>query len=256
MGARGEGKGESMTDKPMWKVFTHDFCSPIQGGKPIWDGSVPFVLPAVTLDDSDVGCGAGWNFVDSIASGFQIAGMWPSGRPSSVFLVEPSGDLIQRGGKWRSSGGKILRLATQIEITQGVEEFSKVFNGFESEMASEQLAWRYALGRPESNEKAAVEGLEKALRKRGLKWTLKKYETARATWAAWATRDAWATWDARDARDALTQFFVGAQNWVESPRDFLTAGIRDAYANGLELALPTEKDVLGYALARPPERNM
>jgi len=36
-----------------WKLFTHDFCSPLQGGKPACDGSLPFTLPSVKLDMSD-----------------------------------------------------------------------------------------------------------------------------------------------------------------------------------------------------------
>src|SRR6266850_2502811 len=228
-----------------WKLFTHDFCSPLQGGKPVWDGSLPFTLPIVKLDTGDKECSHGWNFVDDLAKGFQIAGMWPNGRPSCVGVIEPSKDAIQRKDKWRSSGGKIVRFATEIEIAQGIEQFSKVFKGFESEMASEQIAWRYALGRPENNEAAVVEGLEKALAHRGLKWTVKKYGAARDAWAAWAA------WDARAARAAwaaLIHFFAGAKKWVPASPDMLTAGLRDAYINGLEIALPTEKDTLGYAM--------
>ena len=165
--------------KMFYKIFTHDFCSPLQGGKPIWDGSLPF-----KLDTSETECSYGWNFTDDLAKGFEIAGMWPNGRPSCVTIIEPSEDLIQRGNKWRSSSGKIVRFATEVEIAQGIESFSRVFTGFEKEMTGEQIAWRYALGRPENNEAAVL----------------------------------------------------------------LTLGIRDAYANGLEIALPTEKDTLGYAM--------
>lgn len=33
-----------------YKVFTHDYRSPVQGGDPVWDGTVPYVLPATPLD--------------------------------------------------------------------------------------------------------------------------------------------------------------------------------------------------------------
>src|SRR5579863_3122125 len=85
--------------KMFYKLWTHDFCSPIQGGKPVWDGSLPFTLPPVTLDISDVECGAGWNFTDNLAKGFKIAGLWPNGRPSLVSIVEPTDDMIQRKDK-------------------------------------------------------------------------------------------------------------------------------------------------------------
>ena len=246
-----------------YKLWTHDYCSPLRGGKPAWDGTLPFTLPTVELDTSAAECERGWNFVDDLAKGFQIAGMWPNGRPSCVSIIEPSEDAIHRGDKWRSSSGKIVRFATEVEIAQGVQQFSKVFKGFESEMASEQISWRYALGRPENNEKAVVEHLEAALEKRSLKWTVKKYKTARDAWVAWdaraawdawdarAARDAWdarAAWAARDAWDALIHFFAGAKKWISAPPDLLTTGLRDAYINGLEIALPTEKDILGYAM--------
>lgn len=67
-----------------YKIWTHDFCSPLQGGKPVWDGSMPFTLPTVKLDTGSEECSHGWNFVDDLAKGFEIAGMWPNGRPSCV----------------------------------------------------------------------------------------------------------------------------------------------------------------------------
>jgi len=301
-----------------YKLWTHDFCSPLQGGKSVWDGSLPFTLPTVKLDTGTEECSHGWNFVDDLAKGFQIAGMWPNGRPSCVSIIEPSEDAIQRGEKWRSSSGKIVRFATEVEVAQGIEQFSKVFNGFESEMANEQIAWRYALGRPENNEAAVMEGLEKALAHRGLKWTVKKYGdtwdaraawdtwdaraardtcdawaaraawdtcdawAARAAWdtcdawaarAAWDTCDAWAAraardacdawaaraardtcdaWAARAAWDALIVYFSSKKGWTKDPADLLTLGLREAYANGLEIALPAGKDQLGFAMKERP----
>jgi hypothetical protein len=270
-----------------YKIWTHDFRSPLQGGEQLWDGSVPFELPKVKLDTSDAECGAGWNFVESIEQGFQIAGMWPTGRPSVASIVEANGDAIQRGNKWRSSNLKVVGLATEVQVAQAIERFSQVFKGFESEMANEQIAWRHALGRPENNKAAVVEALEKALSHRGLKWELKEYgdawdardaRNARAVWAAraaWDARDAraawdawdvwaaWDAWDARDARDAraardawaaraaraaLIVFFASKKGWIKEPADLLTLGLREAYANGLEIALPTGKDELGWSM--------
>jgi hypothetical protein len=267
-----------------YKIFTHDFCSPLQKGKPVWDGSVPFDLPQVALDTSDAECAAGWNFVDSIGGGFKIAGMWPTGRPAVVAVVQANGDAIHRNNKWRSSTLKITRIAREIEIAQAIQSFSEVFGEHKNEMANEQIAWRYALGRPENKKEAVVENLEKALAHRDLKWKLKEYKTAwdaraaRAAWDVWdarAARDAWAAraardardaraawdaraaraawdaWDARaawDARDALILFFAAKQRWIKESADLLTVGLRDAYANGLEIALPVAKKTLGYAL--------
>ena len=246
-------------EKQFFKIFTHDFKSPLQGGDVTWDGSLPFDLPKVRLDTSDTECGAGWNFVDSIATGFRIAGMWPAGRPSIVALVEPGGDAIQRKNKWRSSTLRIRNLASESQIAIAIEEFSQVFKPFESDIAFEQLQWRYALGRPENKEAAVVEGLKKALAHRGLKWTVKRYEDARAAWDAWAAwdardaRDAWAAraaWAARDAWAALSVFYASKKEWIKQPADLLTVGIRDAYQNGLEITVPTGEHKLGYVMAK------
>ena len=237
-----------------YKIFTHDYCSPLQGGKAVWDGSVPFQLPPVALDTSEAECAAGWNFCESIEDGFQIAGMWLTGRSSVVAVVEANGDAIKRGNKWRASAPKIVGLASEVEICKAIERFSKVFIGAEAEMASEQIAWRYALSRPENNKAAVVEALEKALAHRGLKWELKEHANARDAWAAWAALDAWDALDARvardawDARDALTVFYAAKKRWIKEPADLLTTGLREAYANGLEIALPISSNKLGWSM--------
>jgi hypothetical protein len=42
------------------------------------------------------------------------------------------------------------------------------------------------------------------------------------------------------------------QGWVDTPAELLTVGLRDAYRAGLAIAVPVEKDVLGWAMAPPP----
>ena len=52
-----------------WKLLTHDFRPPVQQGEPVWDGlTLPFQLPTVRLDASDVECSFGWNFVEDLAT--------------------------------------------------------------------------------------------------------------------------------------------------------------------------------------------
>ena len=234
-----------------YKIWTHDFCSPLQGGKPVFDGTLPFTLPKVILDSSEEKCAAGWNFTDNLAKGFEIAGMWPNGRPSAVTIIEPSEDLIYRGGKWRASGGKLVRFATEVEVAQAIEQFSAVFGELKSDMAHEQIQWRHALGRPERNEAAVVEALEKALALRGLtEWTVKKHGDAGDAGDAWAARAARAAWA---ARDALILFYTSKKKWIESPANLLTDGWREAYTNGLEVALPTSPKTLGYTMMKGPQ---
>src|SRR5689334_16120518 len=108
-----------------YKVLTHDFRSPFYPEEPLCDGETfPVELPSVKLDTSDDECGAGWNCVTDLAGGFRIAGLWRTGRPAQVVLVQPSADVITRGDKVRSSGLTLLRMATAAEIVDGIKVFS------------------------------------------------------------------------------------------------------------------------------------
>jgi hypothetical protein len=66
--------------------------------------------------------------------------------------------------------------------------------------------------------------------------------------AAWDARDAWDAWDARDARDALIVEYAALQGWTDHDPLLLTTGLRDAYWNGLALAVPTGPNELGWAM--------
>ena len=223
-----------------WKIWTHDRRSPIQGGEPAWDGAFPHDLPEVTLDTSDAECGDGWNYCREMADAFRIAGMWPTGRPPLITLVVPAPDVIHRGNKSRASTLRLVRLATEDEVRHGVVNFSQVFEPHADVMAEEQLAWRAALGRPRRDASAVESGLIAALAARGLKWKPVRHAT---------TQDARAAWDAWDARAALTLSFAARQGWVKYDPALLTVGIRDAYASGLEVAVPTGPNELGWVMA-------
>ncbi len=268
-----------------WKLLTHDYRPPLQGGEPIWDGkALPFSLPRVHCDSSSVECGAGWNFVRTIEDGFRIAGLWRDGRPATVLAVEPDGKYFERGNKLRCASLSLVRRATDDEVYSAIGEFSKVFGAHAEAMALEQRLWWQALGRPLLDPGAVVIGLQAALDARGLQWRLKEFSSetaawdawdawaardawdardardARAAWAAWDARAAWAAWDARDARDAraawaaLTVQFAARSGWIALAHDKLTVGIRDAYRNGLAVAIPTGKDELGWAMGSAKEQ--
>ena len=205
-----------------YKILTHDWRPPVQGGEPLCDGTLPVTLPKVTLDTSTADCGAGYNYCDSLTTAARIAGLWPSGRPSRCLVVEPSADAIARGDKRRCSSLTITRLCTDDEIRGAMRDLVASWAGAHAdELVAEQWAWYVALGRPLRDAAIVEAGLRAALEKRGLAdWTLKLYEAAPAdrdawdawdawnAWAAWNARDAraawdaWATWDARDARAA------------------------------------------------------
>lgn len=237
-------KQNNETDQTFWKILTHDFRPPLQGGEAVWGGkTLPFKLNGVTLDTSNNECAAGWNFVDSIEAGFNIAGMWRTGRPSQVLVVHPSQDKIHRGNKWRASQLTIERLATNLEIESGIERFSECFGAFKSEMSHEQILWREALSRPINDINKVTKSLEIALKKRGLDWKLKQFDAARDA------RDAWDAWD------ALTVNYASLDKWITYPHDLLTTGIRDAFLHGLEIAIPVSDKTLGFAISEASNLN-
>ena len=84
-------------------------------------------------------------------------------------------------------------------------------------------------------------------------WAVRAVWDARDARAARAARAAWAVWDARDARAAwdaraaLTWHYAARKGWIGGSADKYTVGIRDAYAHGLAIALPTGPNELGWA---------
>ena len=225
-----------------WKVLTHDYRSPIQGGEPLFNGTLPYRLPVVRLDVGPAECAAGWNFTDNLATALRIGGSWPDGWPSTAFEVEPSADMIQRDDKHRASSLRLVRAATAEEVSIAVLELSAAFGTHAETMCREQMAWRGALARPQRDPVLVLAGLKTALNVRSLDWTVKKFGDARNAWDAWdaqAAQDAWA---------ALTVYYASLMQWITDPPDLLTVGIRDAYSAGLVIALPTGPQELGYAM--------
>lgn len=270
------------------KVVTSDYRPPIRGGDPIWDGTPGFVLPKVALDRGREECSYGWNFCLDPVTAVRIGGLWPDGRPAVLLHVETVGDYVERGDKCRAESLRILGPYETAEVHDVIARLSVVFAPHADDMAAEQLAWYEALGRPRRNLRDVEQGLRRALAARGLSdWRLQRFDSSKAVWDAWdarATRDAWDAWDARDtqaardawvawdawaardardardawaARDAwdawdawaaLTVHFAGIQDWIDDDPALLTTGIRDAYEAGLELAIPSGPNELGYVM--------
>ena len=127
-----------------WKIFTHDYRSPIQCGAPVWDGSYPHVLPEVDLDTGPEECAAGWNFCRDMQTAAKIAGYWRSGRPSVICEVKADGSAISRGDKCRASSLTLLREASKGEILAAM---GAPFGELGAVMAKEQWLWRVAFCR-------------------------------------------------------------------------------------------------------------
>ena len=238
-----------------WKVLSHDYRPPIQGGEPLWDGvTLPVTLPVTRLDKSEADCAEGWNYCGSLATALKIAGLWRDGRPVVAVRVEASADAIERQTKRRASQLTIVARAANVDIEAAIRELSEPFGAFADDMTREQMAWYIALGRPLRDEVAVEDGLSHALKKRNLDWKTRRFDSAWAAWdarAAWAAWDAWAArdaWDAWDAWAAMTVHYASLNGWIEYAPGYLTDGLRDAYRNGLALALPTGPNELGWAM--------
>lgn len=234
----------------LYKVLTHDLRSPIQRGEPIFNGSLPFVLPKVKVDESKETCAAGWNACKEGHIALKIGGLWPNGHPSRLFRVETDHPVIVREDKCRFSTGTLVEEI--LDVRPHFLKMSEFFGDLAEEITEEQMAWRAALARPGNDPKEVEEELKKTLEIRGLKdWTLKQFPTARAARAAWAD---WADWAARADRDAwaaraaLTVWYAAKRKWIKGPDNLLTAGLREAYMAGLEIAIPTGKTELGWAM--------
>ena len=228
-----------------WKAWTYNLASPVRGGDPVWDGTVPYRLPTVELDRSAAECGAGWNYCATPEQAMRVAGLWRDGWPIRLTRVTASPDAIERGGKRRVSQLTLERWITPAEAVAALGRVAD-FGQHADRMAREQWEWTLALERPQRDEPAVRRCLEVALAARGFDWRVRRFE------AAWAARDAWAAWDAWDARDAWAALTVCAAALAGAcviPADRLTTGIRDAYQCGLDLALPAGPNELGYVMS-------
>ena len=92
-----------------YKVVTHDWRPPVQGGDPICDGRLPYTLPIVEVDSSAVECAAGWNFAREPHTALRSAGLWPDGEPSRLLVCEVGDKGVKRGNKLRRATGVLLR---------------------------------------------------------------------------------------------------------------------------------------------------
>jgi len=215
-----------------WKVLTHDYRPPIQGGEPIWDGVPGVMLPRVALDTSDAECAAGWNFTARPETALRIGGLWPTGWPSVLVHVSALG-AIKRGDKCRASTLTLERVSTEDELHAAIRALSEPFGEHAETMAREQIAWREALARPLRDPEQVEHGVREALTARGLGWTLRRHDHP---------------WAARDARDALVVRYAALMGWSKREPDLLTRGLREAYHAGLAVALPTAPNTLGWSM--------
>jgi len=222
--------------------------------------TLPFELPKVTLDTSDRECAEGWNFCRDIGTAARIAGLWRNGWSRHILVGEPIGQVVERGDKLRAEGLRLVRRASERTIA---EHLSAPFGPHAARMGRSQVAWWKAFGSTERDAERIEAGLRAALDARGLGWELRRFEDARAArdawdaWDAWDARvardawdawDAWVAWDAWAAWAALTVEYAALMGWTNDDPDLLTTGIRDAYAAGLAVAVPTGENELGWAM--------
>src|SRR3990172_7168013 len=128
-----------------WKVLTHDYRPPIQGGNPVWDSTLGQTTPKVAVDMSAAGCGAGWNFTTRPETALRIGGLWPDGRPSRLIRVETAGAHVVWGDKCRTEQIVWGREAGPAKVRSAV---TALFGPFEAEhrprMVESTMLWRGA----------------------------------------------------------------------------------------------------------------
>jgi len=91
-----------------FRVFTHDLQSPIYPSGPVWNGSLPYRLPAVKVDTSDAECAPGWHACRTLGEAMQISAAWHDGRPCRAFRVNRPYRLVERGTKVRAASWTIV----------------------------------------------------------------------------------------------------------------------------------------------------
>jgi hypothetical protein len=207
-----------------YKVFTKSLCSPIRGGEPVWDGTLPHRLPTVEVDTSEEECAAGWSACRTPEDALRIAGMCPDGRPSRVFCCDavPDCPVAARGDKLRAASWRLVSELTEEEIGQAVLRFSERYlSRHAAVMADEQVAWRAALARPRHDPVVVERELRAALLARGLSWKLRRFGSDKDAgdirdtgasmydWVDWSARSARASWDGSDACSA----WEGSDYW-------------------------------------------
>jgi len=204
-----------------YRVTTHDLRSPIQGGGPIWDGSLPYDLPMVEVDTGPMECAPGWHATREPHVALRIAGLWPNGYPSRLWRVEPTTEeVIERGDGCRAATWRIVEEVEVGAKTLGALHAPMAGDGLPlDDLVAEVMAWRDALARPEHDEHRVESALRDALDARGLEeWKLQRYDDAGDAGDAQTTsdrygRDAWAwdpyqksAWYAMHAWDALVDW--------------------------------------------------
>jgi hypothetical protein len=193
-----------------YKCFTSRLCSPVRGGDPAWDGTLPHALPKVVLEDSVVcvpleegtlpvrGRRPGWSACATAEGAIRHGGFWPDGRPSRLFRVETEAPVIMCGDKLRAATWTIVE---EIDVSPVIEELSGRWFGADAQlMAREQRLWREALARPQRDVMAVEEGLRCALKARRLSWTLRRLDSISGVFGILDAKDPWdiSTWDAED----------------------------------------------------------
>jgi len=260
-------------------ALTHDLRQPGSMRKPLWDGSVPFDLQ--TPDADIVGGGTTWRnrsglflWPDGHAA-LLNSGLWSDGRPSRLYRVEAE-SATKCGDRYSA---RTIKVVDEVcDIRPHVERMAaELFDDrYCTQMVGEQLAWHAALRRAKHNAAVVDAGLKSALMARGLSgWTLRRYDNANAaveahdalgvhttdiafrTWNTEAVSfcdggrsstqdcDTFGAYDADVALIVMRKSFMGD---VSFRGDLLTVGIRDAYAAGLHVAIPTGPAELGWSM--------
>jgi hypothetical protein len=167
-----------------YRATTHDLRSPIRGGKPIWDGSVPFRLPEVKCEYSSRQCAPGWYATQFPEEALIMASLWPDGFSARFWRVEaPDEIVVVREKKCRAPWWNIVKeesiAVALVPIAQGILcQLAPDNLALRESLLIEMQAWHTALGRPTHDAARVKAGLRAALDARGLRsWSLQQYRS-------------------------------------------------------------------------------
>jgi hypothetical protein len=98
----------AMSSQRYYRVFTYDLRSPIRSGDPVWDGALPYRLPAVEVDTSPYDCGAGWHACRTLGEAMQISRAWHDFQPCRAFVLRDPEQLVERQAKLRAASWTVV----------------------------------------------------------------------------------------------------------------------------------------------------
>lgn len=200
-----------------YKAFTHDLRSPVMGGLRVWDGILPYTLPAVEVDLSSEVCAKGWHATERMADALFFAGCLRGTRAVRLFRVETEEPIERRVFEYEGVGHSKSRAATwtitdEVPVTEDVldDALRGMPDVAKAAVAAEQARWFAALSGDRRDASEVEAALWRFIQTSGMPFPGLRRREARL-----------AEWDDRAASlfggSRLGRAGRAAQTWVPGP---------------------------------------